>query len=423
MSIKDLTITDQNVQSTYVQSQPDRLTGTAQQNKAVFDALPQLIRQRFNELLELLTAESGAGEIPVGPIEGVTAETVQQALEAIQQNLTAYINKIKAATGAAEVGVSKINGMQAENVQKALEELRKAIDDSVSGIIPGGSITADMIQDGAIVQLGALLAVAAAAAYDPEGSYAVGNYCTNGGKLHKCGTPIDSGEEWNAEHWTETTVANELEERVRFYHSFAELGGLTEATATPELIAKAMDINSIAILTLGTAASSAGWIPLNYPLLIVKKGGGSSHVMFEAQAQAAGYGTLYRGYYNANASTGDKWTGWKKIVTDMTPQERPLTLKSGFAANGVCTFFKTQENVVFLAGGVSGTIPANQDTQIGTLQAGFYPEATCRRDAVTNAGTGYIEIRSDGTVWIHSFAAGSQCWFSAQFRAKTEGGE
>ena len=193
MSIKDLTITDQNVQSTYVQSQPDRLTGTAQQNKAVFDAFPQLIRQRFNALLEALAGAGAAGEIPVGPIEGVTAENVQQALAAIQQNLTAYINKIKAATGASEVGVSAISGleadnvqvalqalrtiqsainqnmqtimsekgaaavgvstisgMQAQNVQKALEELRKAIDDSVSGIIPGGSITADMLADDVI---------------------------------------------------------------------------------------------------------------------------------------------------------------------------------------------------------------------------------------------------------------------------------
>ncbi|MGO5027503.1 hypothetical protein [Candidatus Agathobaculum pullicola] len=192
MSIKDLTITDQTVQGIYVQSQPDRLTGTAQQNKAVFDAYPALIKQRFNQLLELLTAEGGAGEIPVGPIEGVTAQNVQQALAAIQKNLTAYINKLKATTGAAEVGVSTISGisagnvqnaleglraiqialdsniqklmsangaaavgvsaisgMQAQNVQKALEELRKAIDDSVSGIIPGGSIKPDMI-DGPI---------------------------------------------------------------------------------------------------------------------------------------------------------------------------------------------------------------------------------------------------------------------------------
>ena len=57
-----------------------------------------------------------------------------------------------------------------------------------------------------------LLAVAAAAAYDPEGSYAVGAYCTHGGKLHKCGTAIPDGEAWTAEHWTETTVAAELAE-------------------------------------------------------------------------------------------------------------------------------------------------------------------------------------------------------------------
>ena len=48
----------------------------------------------------------------------------------------------------------------------------------------------------AVVALGALFAVAAAAAYDTEGSYAVGDYCTQGGKLHKCNTPIKNGEAW-----------------------------------------------------------------------------------------------------------------------------------------------------------------------------------------------------------------------------------
>lgn len=145
MRIKDLTITDQNVQSVHVQSQPDRLTGTAQQNKAVFDALPKLIIQRFNLLLEALAGTGGAGEIPVGPIEGVTAENVQQALAAIQQNLTAYIDKIKSAVGASEVGFYPVGGMTAQNVQQALAELRTAIDNIVAGIIPGGSITPDMI--------------------------------------------------------------------------------------------------------------------------------------------------------------------------------------------------------------------------------------------------------------------------------------
>lgn len=50
----------------------------------------------------------------------------------------------------------------------------------------------------------------AASEYNPSGTYAVGDYCTHGGKLHKCGTAIPSGEAWNAEHWTATTVAAEL---------------------------------------------------------------------------------------------------------------------------------------------------------------------------------------------------------------------
>ena len=190
MSLLDYKITDQSVQGVYVQSQPDRLTGTPQQNKAAFDAYPALIRKQFNLLVDALGGTTAAGEIPIQSINGVQAQNVQQALAAIQQNLTAYINKLKATTGAAEVGVStisgisagnvqkaleglraiqitldsniqklmsangaeavgvnKISGMQAQNVQKALEELRQAIDDSVSGIIPGGSITADMLAD------------------------------------------------------------------------------------------------------------------------------------------------------------------------------------------------------------------------------------------------------------------------------------
>ena len=82
-----------------------------------------------------------------------------------------------------------------------------------NGAVPiaQGGTGATSAQD-AVVALGALFAIAAAAAYDPEGSYAVGDYCTHGGKLHKCSTPIESGEAWNAAHWTETTVAAELAE-------------------------------------------------------------------------------------------------------------------------------------------------------------------------------------------------------------------
>ena len=57
-----------------------------------------------------------------------------------------------------------------------------------------------------------LLAIAAAGAYNPEESYAVGDYCTYKGKLHKCSTAIPTGETWTEAHWTTTTVAAELAE-------------------------------------------------------------------------------------------------------------------------------------------------------------------------------------------------------------------
>ena len=187
MSFNDCKIRESEIQTTGVQSQADTLTGSAADNKMVFDALPTLVIQKLNSLIEQMQQQAAAGQIGVTPFDGMTAQTLQEALEqiqadiggnyggadgagkvgytpsegvdedtvqaaieAVQANLTAYIAKIKAATGAAEVGNAPIAGMTATNVQQALEELRENIDNIVSGIIPGGSITSDMIQDGAV---------------------------------------------------------------------------------------------------------------------------------------------------------------------------------------------------------------------------------------------------------------------------------
>lgn len=403
MSIKDLKITDQNVQNTYVQSQPDRLTGTAQQNKAVFDAFPQLIRQRFNELLELLTAESGAGEIPVGPIEGVTAETVQQALEAIQQNLTAYINKIKAATGAAEVGVSTISGIQAKNVQKALEELRTAIDNIVSGIIPGGSITADMIVDGAIVQLGALLAVAAAAAYDPEGSYAVGDYCTHSGKLHKCNTAIPDGEAWNEEHWTETSVAAELAE-VRASLS-NKLDVMTGAAYCPDAYTAENGLLFLAPEGVGVnktqnAPPDASWG------VIQKLGAGVTRMLFALDCGARAW---------INSYNGTKWIGWSPIATATPPQEQNLMLSSGWkaTAGGQAIFFKTQDGIVHVIMNIASSTAVSYGDTIATLPVGFRPEKQLKLPIVckTSANivkSGHLDVNTDGSIPIYDAVDGTE---------------
>ena len=189
MSFNDCKISESEIQTTGVQAQADTLTGSAADNKLVFDALPTLVSQKLNSLIDQMQQKEAAGQIGVTPFDGMTAQTlqdaleqiqadiggnyggadgagkvgytpsegvdedtVQEAIEAVQANLAAYIAKIKDVTGAAEVGNKPIVGMTATNVQQALEELRENIDNIVSGIIPGGSITSDMIQDGAVTE-------------------------------------------------------------------------------------------------------------------------------------------------------------------------------------------------------------------------------------------------------------------------------
>lgn len=47
-------------------------------------------------------------------------------------------------------------------------------------------------------------------AYDNTATYAKGRYCIHNGGLYKCTTAINTAEEWNAAHWTATTVEAEL---------------------------------------------------------------------------------------------------------------------------------------------------------------------------------------------------------------------
>jgi hypothetical protein len=56
-------ITTAEVQATYVQKNPNVLTGTAQENKKVFDALPLMIVDKHNELATVV-ATITSGEAP-----------------------------------------------------------------------------------------------------------------------------------------------------------------------------------------------------------------------------------------------------------------------------------------------------------------------------------------------------------------------
>jgi len=69
-----------------VQSRPDKLTGTAAQNKKVFDALvTAVVREKFNALIDELTGTTAAAQLGITTIPGFSAGNIQTALEQIVQ--------------------------------------------------------------------------------------------------------------------------------------------------------------------------------------------------------------------------------------------------------------------------------------------------------------------------------------------------
>lgn len=60
MTFDESKISAEKAAETGVQSQPDALTGSAEENKKVFDLLPLLIIERLNKLIEALQAANSA---------------------------------------------------------------------------------------------------------------------------------------------------------------------------------------------------------------------------------------------------------------------------------------------------------------------------------------------------------------------------
>ena len=88
-------------------------------------------------------------------------------------------------------------------VAAAVDEVDKA---SLNGVVYD-------IKDSAARSDVALAIDNAAAVYDPEGEYLVGDYCTHDGIMYQCNTDIASpGEEWDPTHWDVTDCGIELNE-------------------------------------------------------------------------------------------------------------------------------------------------------------------------------------------------------------------
>lgn len=88
MSFTNQKITAGDITSQGIQSKPNKLTGTAAQNKQAFDNLVSaVVKEKFNALIDELLAAGAAAQIGVDTISGITADTVQDALEAIMLSM------------------------------------------------------------------------------------------------------------------------------------------------------------------------------------------------------------------------------------------------------------------------------------------------------------------------------------------------
>lgn len=84
MAIADRKITDEQITTYGVVSQPDVLSGTPAANKAVFDKLIRdSIKANYNGLIDALTSTTGANEIGA-QVTGITGQTVQLILSALK---------------------------------------------------------------------------------------------------------------------------------------------------------------------------------------------------------------------------------------------------------------------------------------------------------------------------------------------------
>ena len=87
--ISDCRITAEDVAAHGVVSSPDKLTGTAAENKAVFDALVrEVVKEKLNALIGELLGEGCAAQLGFAPIPELPGcRNVQAAIERIVAQL------------------------------------------------------------------------------------------------------------------------------------------------------------------------------------------------------------------------------------------------------------------------------------------------------------------------------------------------
>ena len=154
MSIQDKKITDAAVAAAGVQSQPDKLTGTAAQNKRVFDNLvTAVVKTALNGLVDELTGTGAAAQLGIKTIPGFSAADIQTALEQIvtaMQDVTqgAVANRsITLLKLAEEVTAAALGGAAASHTHGAAD-----VSSGVLDVERIPALTGDKLPDGIVTE-------------------------------------------------------------------------------------------------------------------------------------------------------------------------------------------------------------------------------------------------------------------------------
>ena len=154
MSIQDKKITDAAVAAAGVQSQPDKLTGTAAQNKKVFDNLvTAVVKTAVNGLIDELTGSNAAAQLGIQTIPGFSAADIQTALEQIvkaMQDVTqgsVADGSITLAKLAADVTAAALGGAAASHTHGAAD-----VNSGVLDVERIPALTGDKLPDGIVTE-------------------------------------------------------------------------------------------------------------------------------------------------------------------------------------------------------------------------------------------------------------------------------
>ena len=181
MALSNRKITDGDISTYGVVSAPDRLTGTAAENKAVFDKLiKESVKEAVNGLVDDLLASTAAGELGASAPQGLTGANVQAVLESIK----AYTDSSKVAkeTGKGlsandytDEDKAKLSGVEAGAEANVIEEVKV----NGAALTPTGKAVeitvptkvSDLSNDSGFAKASDVLAKDNTAEFTPTGDY------------------------------------------------------------------------------------------------------------------------------------------------------------------------------------------------------------------------------------------------------------